>query len=170
VWGVNSWGVNSTVTKYSDYFFWKDTSECVARRCDDTVDRKRVNSCVLKHLFLEIVEQPKEWPKNPEMLSPTRYWCDVFKISKKKTPQTAGFMELRFMRFWLIHLFESSRGKRFLQFVLFTSDVILIQKCLRGSNPELHGLELVLTTAPPRMHISRLDTCVLRPQGIRMLM
>ena len=27
---------------------WKDTSECVARRCDDNVDKKRVNSCVLK--------------------------------------------------------------------------------------------------------------------------
>ena len=28
----------------SDYFVWKDTSERVARRCDDTVDKKRVNS------------------------------------------------------------------------------------------------------------------------------
>jgi len=39
------------VTKLSDYFVWKDTSERVARRCDDTVDKKRVNSCVLKHHF-----------------------------------------------------------------------------------------------------------------------
>jgi len=37
----------------------------VARRCDDTVDKKRVNSCVLKHLFLEGVEQPKISPKKP---------------------------------------------------------------------------------------------------------
>jgi len=37
----------------------------VARRCDYTVDKKRVNSCVLKHLFLEGVEQPKTLPKNP---------------------------------------------------------------------------------------------------------
>jgi len=37
----------------------------VAQRCDDTVDKKRVNSCVLKHLFLEGVEQPKLSPKTP---------------------------------------------------------------------------------------------------------
>jgi len=46
------------MTKHWDYFVWKDTSERVARRCDYTVDKKRVNSCVLKHLFLEGVEQP----------------------------------------------------------------------------------------------------------------
>jgi len=34
-------------TKHSDYFVWQDTSERVARRCDDTVDQKRVKSCVL---------------------------------------------------------------------------------------------------------------------------
>jgi len=37
----------------------------VARRCDDTVDKKRVNSCVLKYLFQEGVEQPKISPKTP---------------------------------------------------------------------------------------------------------
>ena len=37
----------------------------MARRCDDTVDKKRVNSSVLKHLFLEGVEQPKTSPKTP---------------------------------------------------------------------------------------------------------
>ena len=46
--GMYVLGVNSTVTKHSDYFVWKDTSQSVARRCDDTVDTKRVNSCVLK--------------------------------------------------------------------------------------------------------------------------
>jgi len=56
---------SSGVTKYSDYFVWKDTSERVARRCDDTVDKKRVNSCVLKHLFLEGVELSKISPKTP---------------------------------------------------------------------------------------------------------
>jgi len=50
------------MTKHSDYFVWKDTLERVAQRCDDTVDMKRVNSCV-----------PKYRQKNPEMLSPTRY-------------------------------------------------------------------------------------------------
>ena len=37
----------------------------MARRCDYTVDKKRVNSCVLKHLFLERVEQPKISPTKP---------------------------------------------------------------------------------------------------------
>ena len=52
---------------------WKDTSERVARRCDYTVDKKRVNHCVLKQLFLEGVERPKTDKKTPEMLSLTRY-------------------------------------------------------------------------------------------------
>jgi len=60
-------------TKHSDYFVWKDTSECVARRCDDTVDKKRVNSCVLKHLFWRELSKEKYRQKPPEMLSPTRY-------------------------------------------------------------------------------------------------
>jgi len=38
----------------------------VARRCDYTVDEKRVNSCVPKHLFLVGIEQPKISPKTPE--------------------------------------------------------------------------------------------------------
>jgi len=70
------------MTKHSDYFVWKDTSERVARRCDYTVDKKRVNSCVLKHLFLEGVEQPKISPKTPEMHFPTRYLCHVLTISR----------------------------------------------------------------------------------------
>jgi hypothetical protein len=40
------------LTKHSDYFVLKNTSERVARRCDDTVDKKRVNSCVPKQFFL----------------------------------------------------------------------------------------------------------------------
>jgi len=53
------------MTKHSNYFVWKETSERVARRCDYTVDKKRVNSCVPKHLFLERDEQPKISPKKP---------------------------------------------------------------------------------------------------------
>jgi len=53
------------ITKHSYYLVWKDTSERVARRLDDTIDKKRVNSCVLKHLFLEGVEQPKISAKKP---------------------------------------------------------------------------------------------------------
>ena len=47
------------MTKHSDYFVWKNTSERVARRCDYTIDKMRENSCVLKHLFLKGVEQLK---------------------------------------------------------------------------------------------------------------
>jgi len=42
-------GINSTVTKHSDHFIWKDSSERMARRCDYTIDKKRVNCCVLKN-------------------------------------------------------------------------------------------------------------------------
>jgi len=47
-------GFNSrvTVTKHSDYFVWKDASERLTRRYDNIVDKKRVNYCVLKYLFL----------------------------------------------------------------------------------------------------------------------
>ena len=37
----------------------------MARRCDYTVDKMQVNSCVPKHLFLEGVEQSKISPKPP---------------------------------------------------------------------------------------------------------
>jgi len=69
------WGVNSTVTKHSDHFVWKDTSERVARRYDDTVDKKQVNYYVLKYLFLSWRElsNRKNRPNTPEMLSLTRY-------------------------------------------------------------------------------------------------
>jgi len=59
-------GVNSAVTKHSDYFVRKETSGRMARRCDDTVDKKRLNPCVLKtHLFGESWTTQK-LPKNPE--------------------------------------------------------------------------------------------------------
>ena len=64
-WNASPKAYSSDVTKHSDYFVWKDTSERVARRCDDIVDKKRVNSCILKHLFLEGVEQPETSPKTP---------------------------------------------------------------------------------------------------------
>ena len=61
------------MTKHSDYFVWKDTSERVARRCDDTVDKKWVNSCVLNTSFWRELSNQKYRQKNSEMLSPTRY-------------------------------------------------------------------------------------------------
>jgi len=38
--GIFVWGVNSKVTKQSDHYVWKDTSERVVRRCDDTVEQE----------------------------------------------------------------------------------------------------------------------------------
>jgi len=35
----------------------------MARRCDDTVDKKRGNSCILRHLFVEGVQQPNNRSK-----------------------------------------------------------------------------------------------------------
>ena len=45
--------------------------ERVARRCDDTVGKKRLNSCVLKHLFWRELSNQKYRQKNQETLSPT---------------------------------------------------------------------------------------------------
>ena len=74
------------MTKHSGYFVWKDTSECVARRCDDTVDKKQVNCCVLKHLFLERVEQPNISPKKPRNALSNAPLMSRFQISRL-TPQ-----------------------------------------------------------------------------------
>jgi len=83
------------MTKHSDYFVWKDTSERVARRCDDTIDKKRVNSCVLQHLFLEGFEQPKMSPKNPgnafsDALLMSRFQNFAADAAKQK-PRSARF-------------------------------------------------------------------------------
>jgi len=107
-------------TKHSDYFVWKDTSERVARRCnsDYTVDKKRVNSWVLKHLFSEGVEQPKISSKNSgntfsEALPMSRFQnfaADAASLTKvlqfflKKNRAPRGFLNPRFARFSLIQI------------------------------------------------------------------
>jgi len=65
------WSVNSTVTKHSDYFVWKETSERVTRHYDDTVDKKWAN--FWKYLFWRELSNQKTRQRDPEMLSPTRY-------------------------------------------------------------------------------------------------
>jgi len=89
-------GVHSKVTKQSNYHVWKDTSERVARRCDNTVDKKRVNSCVLKHLFLEGVDQPTISPKKTENALSDALLMSHFQnfaadAAKKKTALRAVF-------------------------------------------------------------------------------
>jgi len=84
------------MTQHSDYFIWKYTSERVARRCDDTVDKKRVNSCVLKQLFSEGVEQPKILPKKPgnalsDALLISRFQNFAADAAKKQQPSARFF-------------------------------------------------------------------------------
>ena len=69
----------------------------MARRCDYTVDKKRVNSCVLKHLFLEGVEQPNISPKKPgnalsDALLMSRFQ-NFAADAAKKNPRSVLFFE-----------------------------------------------------------------------------
>jgi len=77
------------MTQHSDYFVWKDMSERVARRFDDTVDKKKVNSCVLQHIFLEGVEQ-ESWATNK--IAKKYSLVTIWKFSRKI---------LRLRLFWL---------------------------------------------------------------------
>ena len=87
------------VTKHSDYFVWKDTLERVARRYDDTVDKKQVNSCVLKHLFCRELSNQTYCQKNRKCclrrvtFSKFRAWR-----RKKNTALRTGFFENRALR------------------------------------------------------------------------
>jgi len=86
------------VTMHSDCFVWKDKSERMARRCDDTVDKKRVNSCVLQHLFWTELSNQKYCQKPAEMLFPTRYSCHVVEIIADTAKKKRG-LKLLFARF-----------------------------------------------------------------------
>ena len=90
--------IRNNVTKHSDYFVWKDTSERVARRCDDTVDEKRLNSCVLKHL-LQGVEQPQKWPKYTENALSDVLLMSRFQNFAADDTKKTGFLKPRFARF-----------------------------------------------------------------------
>ena len=115
--GMHVWGFNSTVTEHSDYFFWTDTSERAARCCDNTVDKKRVNSCVPKHLFLEGVEQPKRSPKHPGNAFSNALITSRF----QDFAAAAWFLKPCFVRFCLIKLItELIRCQRFWEIVFFT--------------------------------------------------
>jgi len=90
----------------------------MARRYDNAVDKKRMNSCVLKHLFWRELSNRKHCQKNPEMLSETRYECHVFKILRL-TPQKTELRSAQCfetaLRAVLINSnqFELIRGQRF---------------------------------------------------------
>jgi len=67
------WDVNSEVSKHSDYFVWKDTSER-----DSTLRRHQLtrSEWILVYYntpFFEDVQQQKIRLKPPEIFPPTRY-------------------------------------------------------------------------------------------------
>ena len=90
------WGVNSTVTKHSDYIVWKDTSERVTRRCDDTIDKSEWILVYYNTSLegMEGVEQPKQSPKTPG----NAFSNALLNATFLKFP-ARGFLKPRFARF-----------------------------------------------------------------------
>jgi len=108
----------------------------VARHCDYIVGKKRVNSCVLKHLFLEGVEQPKILPKPPgnalsDALLMSRFQNFAANAAKKNRSMR-GFLKPPFARFELIRINSGPNIRRscFLHFVSYTTydSVIITQQ------------------------------------------
>jgi len=142
------WGVNSTVTKHLDYFVWKDTSERETRRFNDTVDKKRVNSCVLEYLCGGSWA-PKKSPKYPGNALSNALLMSRFRISRltpQKTKNCAprSFWKSHFAQFYLIYQFELIRG--FSEVVFFTGagaqssqEFIFSRRCKSRETPDLHG-------------------------------
>jgi len=94
------YGINSTVIKHSDYFVWKYKSERVTWRFNDTVavDKKRVKSCVLKHLFWSEISN-QQIAKKPRKCFLRR--CTKITFSKKSRLRALhGYWELLFAQFW----------------------------------------------------------------------
>jgi len=68
------WDVNWTVTKHSDYFVWKDTSERVTRRWDDTSWQEASKFlCIQMPHFLREFGNKNNRSNPPEMLSSTHF-------------------------------------------------------------------------------------------------
>jgi len=66
---VYVWDVNSKVSKHSDYFVWKETSERVTRRWDDTSWQKASEfSCIKTPPFLREISN-KKIAKTPQKFS-----------------------------------------------------------------------------------------------------
>jgi len=115
--GVCVWDVNSTVTKHSDYLIEKDSAWLDA--VTTPVDKTRVNSCVLKHLFVWGKSATKKSPKIPEMLSPTRYSCHInfpnltAGAPKNNNMQSAFFSLIRGQRFWDFFCFNCAQHAQY---------------------------------------------------------
>jgi len=100
--------------KHSQYFVWQDTSERVARRCHDTVDRKRVNSCVLKHRFFEGVEQSKKYPKKPGNAFSDALLMSRFQISWLTPQKNKTAFETALREAWINSLIRINLGPKIL--------------------------------------------------------
>jgi len=90
----------------------------VARRCDDTVDKKRVNSCVLENLFLEGLEQPKISPKTPgkalsNALLMSRF--QDFAADEKKKTRSARFCRTALRAVLINELIRINLGPKILR-------------------------------------------------------
>jgi len=97
---MHVWGVNSTVTKHSHCFVRKDTSERVTQRCDDDVDKKRVNSCVLKLLLWRELSNQKNRQKTLEnALSNAILMSHFQNFASDSSKGENGFLKAHFARF-----------------------------------------------------------------------
>ena len=92
----------------------------MARRCDNTVKKKQVNSCVLKHLFMEGLQLLKTLPTSPEntfsdallmlifsKLTPTPQglWCKVLSVGIFWICLSRGLV-LKVFTYIYVHMYE----------------------------------------------------------------
>ena len=119
--------VNSTLNRQADHFVWKDAAECVTRPCDDTVDRKRVNSCVLKHLFWRKFKHQKNRQKTRKcsLRRATNVTFSKYCGWRRKKPRSAKFLKPRFAQSELIQWFKLIWGRRFWEVCFFAVSVSL---------------------------------------------
>jgi len=118
--GVYVWGINLTVTKHSDYFVWKDASERVTRRCDDTTWQEASEFlCMKTSLFLSEFRNnkiPKKTLQCPlhEVLRMSRFQKFEAGAGKKKP---RGFYAVLMDPF----INPLIRGQRFWEVVCFST-------------------------------------------------
>jgi len=103
--GVCVRDVISTVTKHTDYFVWKETSECVTRRCDDCSWQEMSEIFMYWNVsFWEGVQQHnnRQNPLKCFLQRATNVKFSNF-CGWRQKKKTIGFLKLRFARFELIH-------------------------------------------------------------------
>ena len=108
--GKYMWSVNSTVTKHSDNFVWKDTSECVTQCCDDTSWQKASEFFCIKHFFFWGSPAIKRFTRNPQKYSLRRATTIFFSSFRSSSMQFFETM-LRavFVNYWINSLVWGQR-------------------------------------------------------------